>query len=269
MSENNIPVVCYLFTCFDNVSSLENFKSNYKRFDPGMDHELIICYKLLDKDKITQFSSILKSIKYKIFKDPNNSNDFDFGSYKRVAKEFPDRDILFLNSHSYPICNNWLKMLMKYKKKNTLIGSSASCESIIESIKIKKKYKIFSHLYKLYKFKKHFPKFPNPHLRTSSFLITGELLLDYLDKKIIKNKFDTWIIESGKDSLTNYFKNKKYDVFVINSEGKKFSENDWKNSNTYNYMNQINLIISDKHTRKYFNSTIEEKKQSQIKSWGI
>ena len=132
MLETNIPVVCYLFTYLDEVSSLENFKSNYNRFDPGTDHELIICFKLLDNDKITQFSSILKSLRYKIFKDPNNTNDYDFGSYKRVAKEFPNRDILFLNSHSYPICNNWLKMLMKYKKKNTLIGSSASCESLFE-----------------------------------------------------------------------------------------------------------------------------------------
>ena len=65
MSENNIPVVCYLFTSFDEVSSLENFKSNYKRFDSGTDYELIIFFKLLDKDKITLFSSILKNIKYK------------------------------------------------------------------------------------------------------------------------------------------------------------------------------------------------------------
>ena len=166
------------------------------------------CFKLLGNDKITQFSPILKSLKYKIFKDSNNLNDFDFGSYKRVAKEFPNRDILFLNSHSYPICNNWLKMLMKYKNKNTLIGSSASCESILESIKFKKIYKIFYYLYKLYKFKKHFPKFPNPHLRTSSFLITGELLLDYLDKRIIKNKFDTWIIEREKIILQTILKSK-------------------------------------------------------------
>ena len=40
MSENNIPIVCYLFTCFDEISSLKNFRSNYKKFDPGTDHEL-------------------------------------------------------------------------------------------------------------------------------------------------------------------------------------------------------------------------------------
>ena len=42
-----------------------------------------------------------------------------------------------LNSHSYPICENWLLKLMKYSNEKTLIATSASNESILDSIKLK------------------------------------------------------------------------------------------------------------------------------------
>ena len=107
---------------------------------------------------------------------------------------------------------------MKYKDDNTLLGTSASNESLINSISLKKPYKIFSYLFKKLRLKKFFNSFPNPHIRTSSFLIKGQLLLDYMINKEINNKEDTWRIESGKDSLTNYFEINKFDFFIVNSD---------------------------------------------------
>ena len=86
--------------------------------------------------------------------DPVIKNDFDFGTYKRISEKFMERDILFINGHSYPICDDWLKKLMKYKEERTLIGTSASNESLYGAIKLKRKYKIFSYLFRKYRFKK-------------------------------------------------------------------------------------------------------------------
>tara|TARA_B100000767_G_C19645797_1_gene484527 strand:- start:508 stop:924 length:417 start_codon:yes stop_codon:yes gene_type:complete len=134
-----IPIVCYLFTVFDEDESLINFKKNYLNYKSGYAHDLIISYKLLNKTKIKNLNEKLRDIDYQEFIDPVHKNDFDFGTYKRVSEKFMDRDILFLNSHSYPTCDDWLKKLMKYKEENTLIGTSASNESLYSSIKIKKK----------------------------------------------------------------------------------------------------------------------------------
>ena len=128
------PIVCYLFTKF------------------GYDHDLIISYKLVNKAKIKDLNEKFYNIDYQVFIDPVTKNDFDFGTYKRISEKFMDRDILFINSHSYPICDDWLKKLMKYKGEKTLIGTSASNESLYSSIKLKKKYKIFSYLIKKYRF---------------------------------------------------------------------------------------------------------------------
>ena len=157
---------------------------------------------------------------------------------------------------------------MKYKNDNTLIGTSASNESLINSISLKKPYKIFSYLFKKSRLKKTFNNFPNPHIRTSSFLIKGQLLLDYMINKEINNKEDTWRIESGKDSLTNYFEINKFDFFIVNSDGDKFEKNQWMLSETFNYLEQAKSIISDKHTRKYLSLSKKDRYQNQIKTWG-
>ena len=45
-------LVSYLFTKFDNEESINIFKKNYLRFSAGYDHDLLICFKMLNNDKI-------------------------------------------------------------------------------------------------------------------------------------------------------------------------------------------------------------------------
>ena len=262
------PIVCYLFTFFDENISLKNFIENYQKYVSGIEHELVICFKLLNSDRINELQTFTNDVKYTSFIDPFKINDFDFGSYKRIAENYPNKQILFLNSHSYPICDNWLFKLINSADNETLIGTSASNESIIDSLILKKKYKIFSYIYKKIYLKKRFKSFPNPHIRTSSFLINSAKFLDYMNDKKILSKEDAWEIESGKKSLFNYFKDNNYKVYVVNSDGDKFIENDWKLSETYNYLKHSKTIISDKHTRKYETLNESDKLKSRKKVWG-
>ena len=87
-----------------------------------------------------------------------------------------------------------------------------------------------------------------------------------VDKKT-NTKLDVWKLESGIGSLTNYFKEKNYNVYVVNSDGNKFEEKDWKLSETYNYYEKPKLIISDKHTRKYDELDKNDKLISRRKVW--
>jgi hypothetical protein len=265
---NKKILVCYLFTSFDNKQSFTNFLRYYKINTAGINHTLLICFKLLNKQKILFFRNKLRSIKYIEFIDPVLFNDFDFGSYKRVSEKYRSHTIFFLNSHSYPLKKNWLKKLLYYYKEKTLIGTSASYESLLTSLKFKKIYKIISFLIRLIRYKKKFKSFPNPHIRTSSFLIKGEDFISFIKNKKITNKEDAWFTESGLNGLTNYFKRKKYDIFVINSDGLKFTENNWMLSETYNYSKQSKSLISDKHTRKYLKLSNQKRLLASYTSWG-
>ena len=68
--------------------------------------------------------------------------------------------------------------------------------------------------------------------------------------------------------MTNYFKKKNFNIYVVNSDGNKFDENNWVSSETYNYFKKPKSIISDKHTRKYEALTEEDKMKSREKVWG-
>ena len=265
---NKKILVCYLFTSFDNKQSFINFLKHYKINTAGANHTLLICFKLLDKQKILFFRNLLKDIRYIEFIDPILFNDFDFGSYKRVSERYRSHTIFFLNSHSYPLKKNWLKKLLYHYKEKTLIGTSASNESLLTSLKFKKIHKIISFLIKFIRFKNKFKPFPNPHIRTSSFLIKGADFISFIKNKKITCKEDAWFIESGLGGLTNYFKRKNYNIFVINSDGLKFAESNWKLSETYNHLNQSKSLISDKHTRKYLKLSNQKRLFASYNSWG-
>ena len=265
---NKKILVCYLFTSFDNNQSFINFLKYYKINTAGVNHILLICFKLLNKKKIIFFRNKLKNVKYIEFIDPVLFNDFDFGSYKRVSEKYRSHTIFFLNSHSYPLKKNWLRKLLYHYKEKTLIGTSASNESLLTSLKFKKIHKIISFLIKFIRFKNKFKPFPNPHIRTSSFLIKGADFISFIKNKKITCKEDAWFIESGHGGLTNYFKRKNYNIFVINSDGLKFTESNWKLSETYNHLNQSKSLISDKHTRKYLKLSNQKRLIASYNSWG-
>ena len=269
MTKTKKILVCYLVTCFDNSNSLKNFIEKYQNFKSGIDHELLICFKLLNNNQINSIKSLLKTINYIEYIDKNDFNDFDIGSYKRVAEDFSSRLIFFLNGNSYPNCNNWLKLVFDNYVEKSIIATSASNLSLFSSLKLKKIYKFFSFYLKFKEYKKNYNSFPNPHIRTNGFLINSDDFTTFMKDKNIKNKEDAWIIESGKLGLTNYFKSKGFDIYVVNSDGEKFLENNWILSETFNYKNQDKYIISDNQIRKYLNQINAEKQISQYKTWGI
>lgn len=266
MSKNIL--VSYLCTKYDAKSSFEDFVRNYKKHKPGFKHKLLICYKLIEKKRIDILRKKLKSIKHLEFIDFEKRNDYDFGSYYRIAKKYTNYNILFLNGHSYPIKKNWLKIIVKHLKKNTLIGFTGSYQSLFSSLKIKKFYKLYRNIKNYLFYKKNFYKFPNPHIRTSSFLINSIDFINFNKSKKYKKKEDTWKTESGKNSLTNYFLRKGYNVIIVNSEGKAFKLDRWKQSKTFCNGAQEKILISDKHSRKYILSDSKQRKIFKKLVWG-
>ncbi len=260
-------LIVYLFTKFDKLSYLKKFLKQYKKYKPGYRHKLLICLKLIHNNKIKNIRNILNRFKYLEFIDPVKQNDFDFGSYGRVAKRFKNKIIFFMNSHSYPIKKNWLKTMLKFYKNKTILSSSASNESILTALKLKKIFKIFNYIKKYSKFKKKFFPFPNPHIRTANFLISSKDFLLFNRNRNYKSKEDAWFSESGKNGITNFFKNRGYKLLVVNSDSRSFDEKNWVKSDTYYSNKQNKLLISDRHTRKYEKLSMKEKKKMQEKVW--
>ena len=73
--------------------------------------------------------------------------------------------------------------------------------------------------------------------------------------------------ECGKDSLTNFFVKKGYDVFIINSSGVKYDLYDMEKSMTYCNSSNGDVLISDRHHKKYQLSSVDEQTKTKRKVW--
>ena len=260
-------IVAYLYTKFDSTDNLLNFIRNYKKNPPGYNHELLICYKLLNSKEINSIRRVSSKIKHIEFIDSNTQNDFDFGSYKRIALRYQNFPIFFSLGHAYPVSSLWLKKLMYHFNKKSFIGSSVSNESIFSSFKNKKKFKIIFNLKEFFFLKKNFKSFPNPHIRTINFVLYGRDYLKFIATKKFNNKKDTWIAESGLNGMTNFFINKGFNVLAVNSVGESFTPDEFKYSETYFYKNQSKQLFSDKHSRKFDKMSFSERLLSSRNIW--
>jgi glucan-binding YG repeat protein len=263
-------IVLYLSSKYTNTINLKNFIKFYKKFSPGIKHELIICFKNLTSKELFKRKKILKKIKHKEFIDPSVKNDHEWGSIGRVSEEFNPSIIFYMNDYSYPIKKNWLRIIASKYKKKRIIGCSGSMSSWATNSYFRNNRDNFLiYFYKYFYFNLFIPKFPNAHLRANGLLFHSSDYLKFIKDKKIETKKNSLVLESGHKSFTNFFKKMKYQILVINSDGKLFDETRWKNSNTFAFKKQEKLLISDKDTRNYLNLDTKLKKKKQIMTWGV
>ena len=259
----------YLSTNYTKIINLKNFILNYKKFKSGIKHQLVICFKNLDSKELNKRKKLLKKVEYVEYIDPSQKNDHEWGSIARASHKFNPSIFFYINDYSYPIKNNWLKIIASKYKKKRIIGCSASFSSWASNSYYRNHGDNYlTYLYKYLYFNIFIPKFPNPNLRANGLLFHTSDYIKFINGKTIDSKKKSLLLESGYKSFTNYFEKKNYEILVVNSDGKLFKKKEWKNSNTFAFKNQEKLIISDKDTRNYAKLNSKSKSKKQITVWG-
>jgi hypothetical protein len=258
--------VVYHCTNFVPFETFEIFINNYKKYSKNYHHKLLICFKNLNAEEIKKYEKELKKINYIKFIDALKINDFDLGSYKRISEKYKNAIFIFLNGHSYPVINNWIKILMKHYQSDKIVATAASLESM-RDLPFNLRNNLIKNIYQKILFYINFPGFPNAHFRTTGFVISSTNFLKYPFPKI-REKNDVHLIESGNNSMYKFFKKLKIETLVVNADGKKFNEKNWMKSETYAYRNQKKKIISDNRTRKFDKLSKALKLKKQLSVWG-
>ena len=264
------PIIVYLSYGGFGIDPILKFIKQYHLFESGTEHELQICLKNHKQSSINFVKENI-NVKCNFIIDDFQNNDYDIGSYFRIAKKFPNRNILFIGTHSYPIKKNWLKIFVDNYVANSILGPSGSCSSI-SSQHLSFYYKKHSKFQQFRWGLKHFLKvklFPNPHLRTNCFFLnTDDFLSLKVNNKKFEKKIETNYFESGRGSMTNQFLKRGFKIFVVNSDNKKFEISDWYKSETFCMDAQNKLIISDKQSRIFDVANDQEKKRIMQDCWG-
>ncbi len=111
------------------------------------------------------------------------------------------------------------------------------------------------------------PSFPAPHLRSNAFLLDRELMLR-LKVGPLLDKDATYLLESGRRSITRQIQRMGLQVLVAGADGGAYAPQDWARSHTFWQGAQENLIVADNQTRAYEHGDEELRRAFSGHAWG-
>ena len=110
----------------------------------------------------------------------------------------------------------------------------------------------------------YFDPFPNYHIRSNAFMISGELMKT-LKCPALKAKLDAYRFESGRNGLTRQILGMGKRVIVVGKDGIGYEKEDWHKSRTFWQFEQENLLVADNQTRDYQEGCPEKRSLSPYK----
>ncbi len=192
----------------------------------------------------------------------------DLPAYALAARQLEHERLCFLNSYSMVLADGWLERLAQALNgaKVGVAGATGSWESQAEWIRGKPVYWPYQ-LAMLPRARRDYPRFPNPHIRTTGFMLDRALLLEAGFERAV-DKRDTYLLESGPHSFTRQILARGLRPVVVGRDGRAYDIEEWPASATYRAEDQRNLLIADNRTRDWERASTRLRRRLSRDAWG-
>jgi hypothetical protein len=182
----------------------------------------------------------------------------DLDTYMAAARRLDAGALCFLNSSSEILAPGWLAALHSALEHPGvgLVGVTGSNESALSAAPRPLRPLL----------RRHYPPFPNPHVRTNAFMLERELMLA-LDWPASTRKRRALALESGTSSVTRQVWGHGLRALVVGRDGAYECEH-WHESRTFRGGSQENLLIADNRTRQYADAGPDLRAQLARLAWG-
>jgi len=192
----------------------------------------------------------------------------DLAAYGLAARMLENQRLCFLNSYSVVLVDNWLSLLSRPLEEPSvgLAGATASWESQAEWVRGRARYWPYQ-LATLRGARRDYPRFPNPHIRTTAFAIEREILLG-MGLERATDKRSTYLLESGHDSLTRQVQTSGLRVVITGRDGNIYEADRWGAAGTYRSGEQKNLLVADRRTRDWQRASPRLQRRLSHDAWG-
>jgi hypothetical protein len=192
----------------------------------------------------------------------------DLPAYGLAARQLEHERLCFLNSYSTILADGWLGQLAHALDDANVgvAGATGSWESQAEWIRGKPVYWPYQ-LAKLPRARRDYPRFPNPHMRTTAFMLDRPLLLEAGFERAA-DKRDTYLLESGPHSLTRQILQRGLRPVVVGRDGHAYDIEEWPASATYRAGDQRNLLVADNRTRDWERASTRLRRRLSRDAWG-
>jgi hypothetical protein len=250
---------------------LREFLGSYNAHPAGAEHELVIVLNGAGPD--TRGSSARMELLAEL-RDTEHRlivlerPVLDLAAYGQAARQLQCPTVCFLNSYSLILADNWLGKLSAALAQPDvgLAGASGSWESQAEWIRGRARYWP-QQLAAVRPARRDYPRFPNPHIRTSAFMLE-RLAFSELGHDRAANKRATYLLESGRRSITRRIQAQGLRAVVVGRDGRDYDVAEWPTSHTFRSGEQENLLVADNQTRAYQQASPSQRRRLSRDSWG-
>jgi hypothetical protein len=296
----------HLVRAVNGLSPFRAFLASYAGQRPGISHELVLLFKGFaserDADPYMALAAGLDARTMFI-----GDEGLDLSAYQLAAERLGRDHYCFLNSFSTILAPDWLSHLYRAVQAPGvgLVGATGSWGSIrsyqrfmlgfggpygrvfperratvatLEALVAGERapalesqrgttVPVISFARALLGQARGFAPFPAPHIRTNAFMISGELIAE-LALPAMRDKNDTYRLESGRRSITARVARLCLAARVVGRDGVSYSPSDWPGSRTFWQGEQENLLIADRQTAYYTRGSRAEREVLAGFAWG-
>lgn len=250
--------VIYLIWAPAGRGALERFVASYREHDAGIPHRLLAVFKdFRDESEVEDRRASLDGLAHdETVAEPGL---LDLGAYRAVAETVGEPRVCMLNTQSVVLADGWLAALAGEltRPETGLVGATGSWESHLSAAP--------RPLRPLRR--RHFPGFPNPHVRTNAFMLDRELIAD-LQWPVARRKRHAYVVESGARSLTRQVLDRGLRARVVGRDRRGYDPAEWPASRTFRAGAQENLLVADNRTRQYADAEPSERERLRRMAWG-
>jgi hypothetical protein len=250
---------------------LRRFLRSYHQHDPGAEHELTIV--LNGSPPAAGGDSSREALLAELQGTSHRMIALeravlDLPAYGEAARQLEHPCLCFLNSYTVILADGWLGHFSRaFDEPGVgLVGASASWESQAEWVRGRPLHWA-RQLMTLRGARRDYPRFPNPHVRTSAFMIGRDATLER-DFERVRDKRSAYLLESGRLSITRRVQERGLRPVVVGCDGRRYDVEAWPASRTFRAGEQENLLIADNQTADYQTSSARRRRRLSLDSWG-
>jgi hypothetical protein len=274
----------------NGLEPFRSFLDSYRAHTAGLTHDLLIVFKgFRSSGQMLEYQKLLETI-------PHGHllvSDFgyDIRAYALAVKASKYNYYCFLNSFSIILHDNWLlKMFLLVSQDGVgLVGATGSYESpysnaikifgmddevrlsgpkitVYEFIRCINKRVVNNLIQQVFKW--IFDPFPNYHIRTNAFMVSGNVMR-FIKVPTIITKLDAQRFECGKRSLTKQVLGMGKKALVVGKDGVGYETDSWYTSRTFKSSCQENLLVADNQTRHFAALDFRQKSILKFRAWGV
>jgi hypothetical protein len=290
--------VVHLARRANGLAPFERFLASYRAHPAGLRHELLVLYKGFGPQETAEHDRLLEDLPHRRLLVSDRG--FDLRAYFAAAAHFEHRYFCFLNSFSRILAGDWLAKLHRAVAAPGagVAGATASYQSFATASA--ERARMLSGLgaaqrlrwrmrhvtsdpaprmvaqragawmlgsLGLWKPDRHFPPFPNYHVRTNALMLSRDTLRR-IRLRPMPFKLSAYLFESGRAGLTRQVLALGLRPLLVTRDGAIHEKEGWHLADAFRQARQEHLLVADNQTDAYAQADAAGRVELSRLAWG-